>query len=103
MNEFTVHIYFRKRERITSNSKKQNKYYLFLMAWKRLKGVKTLCCVQIKMIAHFNFKFIFRNMYLTLDKSGCHMQKVTCLLERFGLPLRKNVMNILHTGGLKEE
>lgn len=31
------------------------------------------------------------------------MQKVTCLLLRFGLPLRKNLMNILRTGGLKEE
>lgn len=31
------------------------------------------------------------------------MQEVTCLLLRFGLPLRKNLMNILRTGGLKEE
>lgn len=50
-----------------------------------------------------HFKFILREIFLTLDKSGCHMQKVTCLLVRFGLPLRKNLMNILRTGGLKEE
>lgn len=31
------------------------------------------------------------------------MQKITCVLVRFGLPLRKNLMNILRTGGLKEE
>lgn len=50
-----------------------------------------------------HFKFILREIFLTLDKSGCHMQKVTSLLVRFGLPLRKNLMNILRTGGLKEE
>lgn len=65
------------------------------------EGVKTLCCVQIKTMVHF--KFILREIFSNTGKSGCHMQKVTCVSVRFGLPLRKNLMNILRTGGLKEE